>query len=136
MLSGEFISEFLACFMQNKIKYARRPLQFGWEGARRQPSPCTDRAGSGADACSHTGRSETSPLYARPAPCPCSPGPIPASRLPGGCGEGTGGHHGLASPSARPDMAARPLQVAALPQRGRAHQGFCCPLLPALFLLS
>lgn len=37
MLSGEFISEFLACFMQNKIKYTRRPLQFGWEGAGREP---------------------------------------------------------------------------------------------------
>lgn len=63
MLSGEFISEFLACFMQNKIKYARRPLQFGWEGARRQPSPCTDRAGSGADACSHTQAGVKPALY-------------------------------------------------------------------------
>lgn len=103
MLSGEFISEFLACFMQNKIKYAPRPLQFGWERARRRPSPCTDRAGSGADARSHTQAGMKPALYMPGLHrAPALPDPSQPPGCLGAAGRAQGAIMALPGPTWRP----------------------------------
>lgn len=87
MFSGEFIRDFLAFFMQNKIKHARRPLHLAGREVRRHPLTLTDRAAGLMPALTNPRQERKPPLYmpglhralalpdrARPPGCPGAAG--------------------------------------------------------------
>lgn len=87
MFSGEFIRDFLAFFMQNKIKHARRPLHLAGREVRRHPLTLTDRVAGLMSALTNPRQEMKPPLYmpglhralalpdrARPPGCPGAAG--------------------------------------------------------------